>query len=365
MPRSVEEFADKKQQAQFAENQEIARQLRAVRAETREALEKADVLEKRLGLYEQLDEAQLAPPTWLTPKKAAKQIHAATVGFIYADAHTGEVVDPAAVDGLNAYNRDISALRHQRFFEKAITTSRDYLAGMSYDGCVVFSTGDDVSGLIHDELQKTNYETVLESVLTEAEYQEAGFSMLADAFGKVHVVKVPGNHGRYKMGRPEHKQYTRNNFDWLIARIVAKSFRDDDRVTFNIADAPNARTTVYGTRFLVTHGNEFKGGSGISGALAPLLLGSHRKTRREAMAGKLVGERRDYDQMVMGHLHQRISLPARGILVGGCLKGYDEFAYDYNFEPDEPTQEAFIITPERGITFNWPIAVMDRKREGW
>lgn len=361
----IEDFADKHAEAQFAENQEIARSLRAVRADASESRNRIKELESRLELFEGLEEAQLLAPDWLIPKKASKQIHTATPAFVYTDAHTGETVDPGATDGLNAYNREISALRHRRFFEKAIVTARDYLSGVSYDGTIVFSTGDDVSGLIHEELQKTNAETIMESVLSEAEFQEAGFRMLADAFGKLHVVKVPGNHGRYKMGRPEHKSYNKNNFDWLIGRLVAKELRADDRITFTIADAPNARAQVYDTRFLVTHGFEFKGGTGISGALAPLMLGTHRKTRREAMAGKLTGERRDYDCMVMGHLHQRISLPARGVLVGGCLKGYDEFAYDYNFEPDEPTQEAFLITPERGITFNWPIHVMDRKAEGW
>jgi predicted phosphodiesterase len=182
--------------------------------------------------------------------------------------------------------------------------------------------------------------------------------MLADEFGKVHVAAVPGNHGRMTR-KPIAKKRAADNLDWLLYSLLLRSLRGDGRVTWTVPKAADAHVNVYNMRFLLTHGDQFRGGSGISGALAPLMLGSHRKTRRQSAAGK------PYDVMVMGHWHQNISLPSRGLLVGGCLKGYDEYAYVSNFEPEPPQQSLWITTPEHGITFQAPVFVGDREAEGW
>ena len=69
------------------------------------------------------------------------------------------------------------------------------------------------------------------------------------------------------------------------------------------------------------------------------------------------------DLMVMGHFHQVIDLP--GLIVGGSMKGYDEFAFGLNLRPEQAAQMAWITTPERGKTFPLPIYLQDRKAEGW
>jgi len=114
---------------------------------------------------------------------------------------------------------------------------------------------------------------------------------------------------------------------------------------------------VHDTRFLLTHGDQFRGGSGIAGIMSPLKLGQHRKGQREQALG------RGFDWMVMGHFHQYIC--GQGLLVNGSLKGYDEYAYISNFGTEVPTQAFWITTPEHGMTFTAPIFPADRKAEGW
>jgi len=358
---SLEEFAEADSAARFEENQRLVRERNAAQAAAAAALAEVEALKQRLGFHEQLDAAQLSPPDWLVPKKVKSAGHRATLGLIYADAHCGEVVDPAAMAGLNAYDLDISRIRHEALAKKTVMLSRGGLGGadITYEGAVLFSVGDGISGIIHEELERTNAATVLEQVLFAAEMEAGIIRVLVDEFGRVHVVRVPGNHGRSRRGKPQKKTYAKDNFDWFVGKLLQREFLGDDRVTFTAPESTDAHVQIYGTRFLVTHGNQFRGGSGISGAMAPLLLGSHRKTRKEMAAG------RPYDLMVMGHFHHRLYYPSRGILMGGCLKGYDEHADDMNLEPEEASQELFLITPERGVTFTGAVGVVDRAAEGW
>ena len=102
-----------------------------------------------------------------------------------------------------------------------------------------------------------------------------------------------------------------------------------------------------GTRYLVNHGDQAKGGSGIAGALSPLMLMDARK-RKRAMATK-----QEYDYQVLGHWHQLIQF--KGMIINGSLKGYDEWTASMNFEWELPAQAAWITHPDHGITVRWPI----------
>jgi len=300
---------------------------------------------------------EVEKPQWMKPP-ASDNVHVATPCLLVTDTHFDEIVDPAEVDGINAYNREIAELRLRRCAEKAIMLARQYLGGVRYEGFGLFLGGDIFSGNIHEELARTNADTLFGSLLHWIGPMEAMVGMLADEFGRVHVAAVPGNHGRMTR-KPIAKKRAADNLDWLLYRLMQREMARDTRITWEVTKAADAHVEVYDTKFLLTHGDQFRGGSGISGALAPLMLGSHRKTRRQTAAGK------PYDVMVMGHWHQNISLPSKGLLVGGCLKGYDEYAYVSNFEPEPPQQALWITTPEHGITFQAPVFVGDREAEGW
>ena len=75
--------------------------------------------------------------------------------------------------------------------------------------------------------------------------------------------------------------------------------------------------TALDTRILLTHGDQFRGGSGIAGLLSPLLLGDHRKRKRQTAMNH------PYDWMIYGHWHSLV-LGVRGLIGNGSLKGYDE-----------------------------------------
>lgn len=354
-PKSLTSFVEDRDVAKFAENAELQRSARAARAVAAEQAEELDRIRKRLSLYEALDEQKLAPPTWLTPAKKPGK-HAAIPTLLLTDIHYDEVVKPQQIGGLNAYTRAIADQRIKRAFGGAVMMARDYLSGVDYEGFNLFLGGDLLSGIIHEELRETNEAVVTESIVSVVEPLEAGILQLAEHFGKVHVSAVVGNHGR-NTRKPRAKNRATDSFDWLVAKMVERGLRHDPRITFNISQAADTHVKVYNHRYCLTHGDQFVGGSGISGALAPLLLGVHRKSKRDAATGN------EWDTLVMGHFHTSYFL--KGLIVGGSIVGYNEYAYGANLGYEEPQAAFWLTTPERGITVSAPIFVQDRKAERW
>lgn len=355
--KPLDTFADERATARYTENAEIARTNRALRSAVDEKDRQLADLTKRLGLYERLDAARLDPPDWLSPTAPSKG-HRGIPSLLLTDIHWDEIVRPDQIGGINKYNRAIAEQRVKRAFTHAALLARDYLSGVTYDGFQLCLGGDLLSGIIHEELKETNEAQIMESVLSVLEPIEAGITLLAKEFGKVHIAAVVGNHGRNSR-KPKAKNRPQDNFDWLIYKLVERDLRGRRDVTIQVADGADTQYAVYGTRYLLTHGDQFSGGSGISGLMAPLMLGAHRKTRRQSAAGQ------PYDIMVMGHFHQSLMFPAKGLIVGGSVVGYNEYNYVNNHEPEPPQCAFWVTTPERGVTFSAPVFVQDREAEGW
>lgn len=331
------------------------RELEAWKRRVRDRDAVIEDLRARLDLVTAIDQARLAPPSWLQPDRADGP-HRGTVSLLLTDPHLGERVNPLEVDGLNAYDDEIAERRMRAFSDRGIRLARDYVSGIDYDGCVLFLGGDIFTGTIHDELLETNTETLYASVVHWLDPLAAIVNQLADAFGRVHVACTYGNHGR-RTRKPRAKLRAQDNIEWLFYKVLARETSRDPRITWQAPDSADTHVSVYDTRYLLTHGDQFRGGSGISGALAPLMLGSHRKTRRAAASG------RPYDWMVMGHFHSFMRLP--GVIVGGSLKGTDEYSYLGNFGHEPASGTFWVTTPERGVMFLERIEVVDREAEGW
>ncbi len=203
-----------------------------------------------------------------------------------------------------------------------------------------------MSGNIHEELAATNEAEIGPVVLELADLITWSVTQFKEAFGKVYVPCVIGNHGRMTV-KPRHKNAAFTSFDWLAYQLASRSFVADPAVTFNIPSGADAAWRVYGHRFLMTHGAQFRGGDGLIGPLGPVTRGDHKKRARNAQIGAA------YDTMLIGHFHQ-LRMDSR-VVMNGSLKGYDEFASDGNFSFEPPKQALFVTHPEYGITFSFPV----------
>jgi len=338
---------------------DATREAAMLRSRVAMLVKERDKLLKQLGVIERIDAARRPPPPrWLSPAAPAKG-HRATLCLLLTDTHFDEVVNPDEMHGINAYNRHIAELRLERWAKRSVLLARHYLAGVHYDGVCLMLGGDIFSGNIHQELLVTNADTLFGSLMHWLGPMEAAIELLVKEFGRVHIVGVPGNHGRMTR-KPIMKQRAADNLDWLFYRLLARDMRRDDRLTWDITFASDAHVKVYNTRYYLEHGDNFKGGSGIAGALSPLMLGSHRAGKQQQAAGS------PFDYMVIGHWHQHKFLEEEGIIAGSSLKGYDEFAkVIIKAPPRPPSQALWITTPEYGIGWSTQVRVADRKAEGW
>jgi hypothetical protein len=290
-------------------------------------------------------------PNWLIKKPKGKTF--AGVPTLFAsDWHWGEIVDPNQINGVNDYNIKIAQNRAKVMVEKSIDLLKNHIAHTDYPGIVFVLGGDMVSGDIHEELMATNQMEIMPTVLDLFGVLTWCINTLADEFGQVFIPCVSGNHGRntHKI-RAKGRNFT--SFDWLLYQFLAKRFEGDKRIQFHIPDGSDAYYSIYGHRYLLTHGDQFRGGDGVIGALGPIIRGDHRKRSRNSQIDM------QYDTMLLGHWHQLIQLER--LIVNGSLKGYDEYAYTNNFGFEPPRQALWLTHPEHGLTFSMPVYV-DRKK---
>jgi hypothetical protein len=312
-------------------------------------------LTSRLALLQRIDSIVVEPPRWaLAAKKGA--LHAGVPTLMLSDCHWDEIVNPEEVEGSNKYNRKIAIMRLKRVLSGTIDLLRNYVAGLKYEGFTLLLGGDHFSGNIHEELQQTNEDTIFGSLDFWSDQLASFVGALVEEFGHLHIACVVGNHGR-NTRKPRAKLRVRDNLDWLLFRIVAKALAKDERITFQIPESADVNVKIYNTNYRLTHGDQFRGGSGIAGMLSPLMLGAHRKGQRQMTLNK------PFDWMVIGHFHQYWT--GKGIIANGSTKGYDEYAYLGNFAWERAQQAMFVTTPENGLTFSAPVFCDNREQEGW
>jgi len=248
-------------------------------------------------------------PSWLSPHSSSSKMTGVPT-LLLSDIHFDEYVNPAQIGGVNEYDRAIATRRLHHTFQTAINLCTQHIAKAKYEGFVCALGGDMLSGNIHDELAETNEAPILDSALTLTEILIQGITALEQNFGKVFVPCVVGNHGRLHH-KPRMKNRVKDNYEWLIYQFLARHFAGNKNIKFFIPEGSDASYTLYGKNFLLTHGDQFKGGSGISGLISPLMIGLHRKQKRQAQV------KNPFDIMMMGHWHSYWHTDS--MIINGCF----------------------------------------------
>lgn len=329
----------------------------AVKADPRLARLQAEnaSLSKLLGLVNDYRAAAAPPPEWLRPKKKPDP-GAATACMQFSDWHLDEIVDPAQVNGLNAFDRAIAVLRLKRWADKACELGD--LHRHRWDGALLNANGDFLSGEIHDELRRTNASHLPGTVIFYAPIVAAAFKQVADFYGRLHIKVMRGNHGR-RTHKPEAKGAPTDSWDWLFMQLVQAHLRDEAHITWDFATSLHDFVQIYDRHIHVSHGDSVKGGSGWSGIWSPL-----GTLRAKAVAMAAVHNIR-ISYCVVGHWHTTIMAHEVGLSVNGAGKGFDEYALMKMYPYEQAKQNWFVEHCTRGVTIRTPIWLEDRKREGW
>lgn len=291
-----------------------------------------------------------AAPKWtLAEKKAGSP---GVPSLFISDLHWGESVRASQINGVNVYNITTAQERLKTLASTSIHLLNIISPKMDYPGIVLILGGDMISGNIHDELAATNELNTMPAILDLYGNLVSFIQTMVGQFGKVFVPCVTGNHGR-DTNKIWNKDRHATSFDWLLYNFLAKHFEHDKRVTFLIPDGPDAYYKIYEHRYLLSHGDQFRGGDGVIGALGPIIRGDHRKRSRNGQIDM------EYDTLLIGHWHQYIQL--NRLIVNGSLKGYDEYAYSNNFPFEVPQQALWITHPQHGITYRMPVKLESHK----
>lgn len=327
---------------------ELETQMRAYKAAE---LTDEYVKRKIIGLSKAVREQYV--PAWLSNPERGKGLPGAPA-TIWSDWHAGEIVDPTQINGVNEYNMAILEERVKRLVRSTINLLQNHVVNPKYPGLVLMLGGDMLSGDIHEELKESNEKPTMAVLVDLVAILTAAIRALLKVFKRLFIPCVTGNHGRNSK-KPRAKGRNFENFDWLCYQFLQLSFAQevkDGSVTFFIPNGPDASFEIYGHKYLLTHGDQFRGGDSMIGALGPILRGRHKKLSRNAGIGL------DFDTMVIGHWHRY--LPLKEVIVNGSLKGYDEYAARENFGYEVPIQALWLTHPQYGIRMHLPVYLEDR-----
>lgn len=265
---------------------------------------------------------------------------------MWSDWHWGEVVLGPEVRGLNQFNREISHARLHTLVTKTIELCFDHRKSPDASRIIVCLGGDMISGIIHEELQDTNHEYLMETLYDLTDKLHWALSELLKVFKHVAVYCVVGNHGR--MGKkPRYKGKVKTSYEWGLYKNLQVLFKSNPDIVFNIPDSADIPFSVNGVDFLLTHGDTLgvKGGDGIIGAVGPIIRGKTKIKGAEARVN------RHFGVLLIGHWHQWMPLAHNGVVVNGSMKGFDEFAMlAIRAEFQLPIQGLLFAHPTYGIT---------------
>lgn len=273
-------------------------------------------------------------PEWaLTPSTTKGK---SVIGCLISDIHMGEVVAPDEIHGVNAFDPDICRKRLRTYFNAACVIGPRWASDTECVGAFLALAGDLISGDIHEELRMTNALTSHEQVQAVVEECVAGINQLLETYGAVHVVGVPGNHGR-TTHKPSAKLYSRLSYDMHCVAVIERHFRDNPRVTFQASAAKDQMTPIFGRTVLTTHGDKMgsKGGQGFAGPLLPIVRGAKKVQAQQASIG------RHADLIQHGHFHT--SSNPGGILSNGSVVGMSEYGDDLRAPMEPPQQWLYLL----------------------
>ncbi len=320
------------------EQNKLRAELKVVKAKYQESLKTIEAQEASLSVVAELKEGL---ETHTIEPNYPSGTGEATVVVVASDWHIEETVG-AEVGGLNKFYLTIAHKRAERFFAKAHRLTTLLAQDVKIPTMVLALLGDFISGHIHDELVENNSLSPMHAIVDAQNLLASGIQFLLDnSDRKIHIPCHSGNHSRTTL-KTRFATENGHSLEYLLYVALADHFRNEPRVTFQIAEGMHSYVQVYNTMVRFQHGHACKYGGGVGGIYIPLAKAIAQWSRA-----------RHADLDVMGHFHQQVD--GGHFLVNGSLIGYNSFALSMRCGYETPKQTLFLLDKNRGRTFNAPI----------
>lgn len=277
----------------------------------------------------------------IKPRKSEGESEAVAV-WVASDWHVEENVDPKIVLGLNEYNMAISKDRSEQFFRTGLRITDILAKDIAIDTIVLALLGDFITNNIHDELVEINEVAPMHATIYAQNLIASGIQYVLDN-SKYNIV-IPchsGNHGRTTK-TSQMSTENGHSLEYFMYIYLKDHFRNNKRVTFNIAEGFISYLDVFDYKIRFMHGHTVRYGGGIGGMTIPI---------NKAIAGwDSTGHA---DLTVMGHFHKFFD--GGNFIVNGSMIGYNAYALSIKASFEKPKQALFLIDKKRGKTMTCPI----------
>lgn len=299
----------------------------------------------------------LTPPPPHAKKSSGRAVSVEHCVMHLSDMHADQTVLPEECGGLENYNFRVACCRAERLVDSIIDWTQTTIGGnFKFPDLWVLSLGDHSSGEIHKAMERSYYRNQFKNCLAIGKLQYLMLRDLSQYFERVHVVCVPGNHGRRSIKKDYHGAH--DNWDYLIAKVAQQYAAAHTNIDWLIPDAYSLNLEICGVGFHVSHGDDIRGWAGLP------YYGLQRRQRNLVALDYLnAGPRVRY--ICTGHFHRPAVIGDMDteIIVNGAWPATDSFAYNGLAGFSMPQQWFHGVNAKHGITWRMPIFLRDVEQE--
>jgi hypothetical protein len=323
------------------ENRRLREQLRTQTNDQDRLLGKVEQLQD--SLHVALDIREIDAQQELEPITSHPDRSETIPLLLCSDWHCGAIVDPATVCGLNQYDVEIFHERAAALFRNTLRVVRMLRSTTEVSKCVIWLGGDLIDNWLHPDQVETQVLSPTQQLIECERAIVAGLDYLLE-HGDFERIIVPcsfGNHGR-TTDKMRAGNAAATSYEWLMYKSLARHYKHEDRLVFDISDGNIHYVNVLGHRLRFHHGDAIRYGGGVGGITIPLQKWIYRQDQ---------GIKADHT--FMGHFHQLTM--GQNWSVNGSLIGATPYGMKLGFAPERPQQLLRCIDSERGFTISAPI----------
>lgn len=355
----------------------LQRQLEHERKLNKAGVREANLIDAVREILEPIVQDYALPPVEPPSEMGASDGTPISLGLVWCDQHWGKNVDPVTINGVNAYNPTIAALRYEDSVEKFRKLRRLWANEHPVDELVIILNGDPVNNdhQLHPD-DAADIGRVSKQVADCALVTAQAIYDLAHDFPLIRVICCGSdNHGRGGKKPAAGRAGIENSWTALYHEQVASLCINLLHVEFDHVPSYQALFMVKGRCFAAAHGHQLRGGGGQLGIPAYAMKRHADSTLQKTVS---ILKARDWsgidspeslaeavaglvDHLVLSHFHSRQILDTGNvdIRLAPSLCGSDPYTVNSLGKIARAGVLAFVVHPRHGIIADHLIDVQD------
>ena len=279
-----------------------------------------------------------------------------TIVLMISDIQAGTYISSESSGGLNEYNWEILEKQFVQLYKglEEIVTRHKQVAPIS--SLHVHLIGDIVEGydIFKGQTRQIDREITEQAIGVKDLLCDFLIKTLY-LFEKIHVVAVPGNHGRIG-SKGENLHYV--SWDYIVYKWMQSELKNFDRITWQITKSWWQIDKIYDYNFLMFHGDDIRSWQGIP------YYGIDRAAKNYRELLELMGL--SYNYLELGHFHvpSELSGVTTEKFVNGCWPGGSLYSMKGLVTANYPVQKLFAVHPTQGVTYRYPLRLTLPKKKG-